>query len=42
MNNRGISSDDDPTAAQFDNSGYSYSAQALAAAGLEPGKTVIK
>jgi hypothetical protein len=40
MDNRGISSDDDPSAARFDNSGYSYSAQALADQGLTPGKTV--
>ena len=40
MDNRGISSDDDPTAAQFDSSGYSYSEQALAAAGFTAGSTV--
>jgi predicted alpha-1,2-mannosidase len=39
MDNRGISSDDDPSAAQFDHSGYSYSEQALAAAGLTAGAT---
>jgi predicted alpha-1,2-mannosidase len=39
MDNRGISSDGDPSAARFDNSGYSYSAEALAAAGLKPGTT---
>jgi hypothetical protein len=35
--NRGVSSDSDPMAADFDGGGYSYSAQALAAAGVAPG-----
>jgi hypothetical protein len=34
---RGVSSDTDPMAADFDGGGYSYSAQALAAAGVSPG-----
>lgn len=36
----GISNDSDPKSANFDGSGSSYSAQALAAAGLTPGKAV--
>ena len=35
----GISSDGSPTAANYDGDGYSYSQQALAAAGLSPGGT---
>jgi hypothetical protein len=35
--NRGVSADSDPMAADFDGGGYSYSAQALAAAGATPG-----
>jgi len=38
--NKGISSDSDVTAANFDGVGNSYSAQALQAAGLAPGATV--
>jgi hypothetical protein len=38
--NTGISSDADTNAANFDGSGWSYSAQALAAAGVTPGDTV--
>ena len=37
FNNNGISDDSDVTAADFDGAGNSYSAQALAAAGLTPG-----
>lgn len=40
FNNRGISDDSQPTTADFDGAGYSFSAQALAAAGLTPGATV--
>jgi predicted alpha-1,2-mannosidase len=40
MDNRGISDDSDPSAAEFDNSGYSYSAQALAQQGFQAGGTV--
>jgi hypothetical protein len=40
MDNRGISDDGDPSAARFDSSGYSYSAQALAQQGFAPGGTV--
>ncbi|MFD4972080.1 GH92 family glycosyl hydrolase [Streptomyces sp. NPDC058424] len=40
FNNRGISSDDNPAVAGFDNSGYSYSAQGLAEQHLTPGATV--
>ncbi len=40
FNNDGISSDTDMAAANFDNDGYSYSQQALAAAGFTPGGTV--
>jgi beta-galactosidase len=39
-NNKGISDDSDISAADFDGVGNSYSAQALAAAGLAPGATV--
>ena len=39
-NNIGISDDSDPSTASFDRVGYSYSAQALAAAGVTPGSTV--
>ncbi|MGA8114377.1 MAG: lectin, partial [Actinocatenispora sp.] len=38
--NAGISDDGKPTTAALDTSGYSYSAQALAAAGLKPGEPV--
>jgi len=38
--NRGVSSDSDPMAADFDGGGYSYSAQALSAAGVSPGSKV--
>ena len=38
--NRGVSSDSDPMAADFDGGGYSYSAEALAAAGATPGSKV--
>jgi beta-galactosidase len=40
FNNTGISDDSDVTAADFDGVGNSFSAQALAAAGLGPGATV--
>jgi glycosyl hydrolase family 92/IPT/TIG domain-containing protein len=40
FNNDGISSDSDMAAANFDGVGYSYSQQALAAAGFSPGGTV--
>lgn len=40
FNNTGISSDDDVPTADFDQDGNSYSAQALAAAGLSAGKPV--
>jgi putative alpha-1,2-mannosidase len=40
FSNDGISSDSDPAAANFDGVGYSYSQQALAAAGITPGGTV--
>ncbi len=40
LNNPGISDDADPTGANLDGGGASYSAQALAAAGLTPGATV--
>ncbi|HWG62714.1 MAG TPA: glycoside hydrolase family 3 C-terminal domain-containing protein [Streptosporangiaceae bacterium] len=36
----GVSNDSDPAAGNFDGGGYSYSAQALAAAGITPGGTV--
>ncbi|MCU4186718.1 GH92 family glycosyl hydrolase [Acidiferrimicrobium sp. IK] len=39
-NNKGISSDTAPGAADFDGDGFSYSEQALAAAGLSAGKPV--
>ena len=39
FNNAGISNDSSPTA-NFDGGGYSYSAQALAAAGVTPGGTL--
>ena len=39
-NNTGISTDDDAACADFDGGGYSYSATALAGAGLSPGSTV--
>jgi predicted alpha-1,2-mannosidase len=38
--NVGISDDGDSSAADFDGGGFSYSAQALAAAGVTPGSTV--
>jgi hypothetical protein len=38
--NAGISDDADPASGNFDGSGYSYSAQALAGVGLTPGATV--
>jgi hypothetical protein len=38
--NAGISNDDDTNAANFDGSGWSYSTEALAAAGVTPGGTV--
>jgi beta-glucosidase len=40
FNNSGISDDANPTGANFDGGGASYSAQALAAAGLTPGATI--
>ncbi|WP_163513595.1 beta-galactosidase [Fodinicola acaciae] len=40
FDNKGISDDARPTAADFDGAGYSFSAQALAAAGLAPGASV--
>ncbi|HEY3951944.1 MAG TPA: GH92 family glycosyl hydrolase [Streptosporangiaceae bacterium] len=40
FDNRGVSADSDPMAADFDGGGYSYSAQALAGAGVTPGSTV--
>jgi predicted alpha-1,2-mannosidase len=40
FDNAGISNDSDVTVGNFDGGGASYSAQALAAAGLAPGKTV--
>jgi beta-glucosidase len=40
LNNSGISDDANPTGANFDGGGASYSAQALAAAGLTPGATI--
>jgi len=39
-NNVGISDNSDPAVGNYDGGGYSYSAQALAAAGLTPGATV--
>jgi beta-glucosidase len=40
FNNTGISDDAAPTSANFDGSGYSYSAQQLAGVGIRPGGTV--
>jgi beta-glucosidase len=40
LNNTGISDDANPTGANFDGGGASYSAQTLAAAGLTPGATI--
>jgi hypothetical protein len=40
FSNKGISDDARPSAGDFDGAGYSFSAQALAAAGLTPGATV--
>lgn len=40
VNNVGISPDSDPSSASFDNVGYSYSSDALGAAGARPGGTV--
>ena len=40
FNNNGIADDTAVNSANFDGGGYSYSAQALAAAGLNPGKPV--
>jgi hypothetical protein len=40
FNNSGISDDANPTGANFDGGGASYSAQALAAAGLTPSATI--
>ncbi|MFL6077330.1 MAG: GH92 family glycosyl hydrolase [Mycobacteriales bacterium] len=40
FNEYGVSTDGQPNTAQIDSSGHSYSAQALAAAGLAPGATV--
>ncbi|HTU87248.1 MAG TPA: GH92 family glycosyl hydrolase [Solirubrobacteraceae bacterium] len=40
FNNAGISNDSDPSAADFDSDGNSYSAQALAAQGLSAGQNV--
>ena len=39
-NNVGISDNSNPTAGNFDGFGYSYSAQALSAAGMTPGSLV--
>ncbi len=39
VNNAGIGSDNNATGANFDGQGYSYSAQALQAAGFVPGQT---
>ena len=41
-NNVGISSDQVPATANFDGLGFSYSAQALAVAGLTPGATITE
>ncbi|WP_460359744.1 glycoside hydrolase family 3 N-terminal domain-containing protein [Actinoallomurus bryophytorum] len=41
FNNIGISDDSNPTSANFDGSGYSYSASQLAAVGIQPGKTGV-
>jgi len=40
FNNIGISDDANPTSANFDGSGYSYSSSQLAAVGIHPGQTV--
>ncbi|GIL28162.1 GH92 family glycosyl hydrolase [Actinocatenispora comari] len=40
LNNNGISADDEQPQANFDGEGWSYSATALAAAGVRPGGTV--
>jgi len=40
FNNAGISDDSDPASANFDGSGYSFSAQQLAAVGIRPGQPV--
>ncbi|HEX4225895.1 MAG TPA: glycoside hydrolase family 3 C-terminal domain-containing protein [Pseudonocardiaceae bacterium] len=40
LNNTGISDDANPTGANFDGGGYSYSAQALASVSVTPGATV--
>jgi IPT/TIG domain len=40
-NNVGISDDSNPSAADFDGGGASYSAQALQAAGVTPGQTIV-
>jgi beta-glucosidase len=40
FNNAGVSDDSDPASADFDGSGYSFSAQQLAAEGITPGKPV--
>ena len=40
FNNTGIANESDPTSANFDGSGYSYSEQQLTSAGLAPGATV--
>ena len=40
LNNTGISDDANPTGANFDGGGYSYSAQALASVGVTPGNPV--
>lgn len=42
LNNRGISDDQNPAVANIDGSGYSYSAQALAAQHLTPGASVTE
>ena len=42
FNNAGISSDGDQPSANFDGGGYSYSAQALAQAGLRPGASLTE
>jgi beta-glucosidase len=41
FNNKGISDDSNTTAANLDGGGFSYSAQALAAAGLTPGASIV-
>jgi beta-glucosidase len=40
LNNTGISDDTNPTGANFDGGGYSYSAQALASVGVTPGNPI--